>query len=55
MKFRAEMFNTSNTPHHSNPSSNINSGTFMQALGIANTGREGIDERMFRFSLRFSF
>jgi len=52
LKFRAEMFNITNTPHHSNPSSNISSGTFMQALGIANTGRDGIDERTVRFSMR---
>ena len=55
LKFRAEMFNTANTPHHSNPTNSITSGTFMQALGIANTGREGIDERTLRLSLRFAF
>jgi hypothetical protein len=55
LKFRAEAFNLANTPHHSNPSSNISSGTFMQALSIANTGREGIDERTFRFSLRLGW
>jgi hypothetical protein len=55
LKFRAEMFNTTNTPHHSNPTSNISSGTFMQALGIANTGREGLDERTVRFSIRLGF
>jgi hypothetical protein len=55
LKFRAEMFNVSNTPHHANPTSNITSGTFMQALGIANTGREGIDERTVRFSLRLGW
>jgi hypothetical protein len=55
VKFRAEMFNATNTVHHSNPNGNISSGTFMQALGIANTGREGIDERAFRFSLRVAF
>jgi hypothetical protein len=55
LKFRAEMFNTANNPHHSNPTNSIASGTFMQALGIANTGREGIDERTVRFSLRFAF
>jgi hypothetical protein len=55
VKFRAEMFNATNTVHHSNPNGNISSGTFMQALGIANTGREGIDERTFRFSLRLAF
>jgi len=27
----------------------------MQALGIANTGREGIDERTFRLSLRIGW
>jgi hypothetical protein len=52
LKFRAEMFNITNTPHHSNPTGNISSGTFMQALGIANTGRDGIDERTVRFSMR---
>jgi hypothetical protein len=39
-------------PHHANPTNSISSGTFMQALGIANTGREGIDERAFRLSFR---
>jgi hypothetical protein len=52
VKFSAEGFNIANTPHHSNPTSSVSSGTFMQALGIANTGREGIDERTFRFGLR---
>jgi hypothetical protein len=52
LKFRVETFNLTNTPHHSNPTNSINSGSFMQALGIANTGREGIDERTFRLSLR---
>ncbi|HLJ16798.1 MAG TPA: TonB-dependent receptor [Bryobacteraceae bacterium] len=52
MKFSAEGFNIANTPHHSNPTSSVSSGTFMQALGIANTGREGIDERTFRLGLR---
>jgi hypothetical protein len=55
LKFRAEAFNASNTPHHSNPTSNFNSGTFMQALGIANTGREGIDERTWRLNMRLSW
>jgi hypothetical protein len=55
LKFRAEAFNFANTPHHANPTSNISSGTFMQALGIANTGREGIDERTFRLSLRLAW
>jgi hypothetical protein len=55
LKFRAEAFNLANTPHHANPTNSINSATFMQALGIANTGREGIDERTFRLSLRLGW
>jgi hypothetical protein len=55
LKFSMEGFNMANTPHHSNPTSSVSSGTFMQALGIANTGREGIDERTFRFGLRLNF
>lgn len=55
VKVRAESFNVANTPHHANPTSSINSSAFMQALGIANTGREGIDERTFRLSLRLAW
>jgi hypothetical protein len=55
LKFRAEAFNLANTPHHANPTSSITSSAFMQALGIANTGREGIDERTFRLSLRLAW
>jgi hypothetical protein len=55
LKFRAEMFNTANTPHHSNPTSSINSSSFMQALGIANTGRDGIDQRTVQFSMRLGW
>jgi hypothetical protein len=55
LTFRAEMFNLANTPHHSNPSTNVTSGTFMQALGIVSTGREGIEQRALRFALRLGF
>ncbi len=58
LTFRAEMFNISNTPHHnvvSVANSNVTSGSFMQATDIANTGREGIDERTTRFSLRLTW
>jgi hypothetical protein len=55
LQFRMEMFNMSNTPHHSNPQGNVNNSAFMQAFGIRNTGREGIDERTFRFGLRLGF
>jgi hypothetical protein len=55
LKFSAEVFNLANTPHHSNPTASVSSGSFMQALGIANTGREGIDERTFRLGLRLGW
>jgi Carboxypeptidase regulatory-like domain/TonB dependent receptor len=55
LKFTAEGFNMANNPHHANPTSSVSSGTFMQALGIANTGREGIDERTFRIGLRLGW
>ncbi len=55
LKFRVEMFNTANTPHHANPTNSINSSTFMQALGIANTGRDGIDQRTTQFSMRLGW
>jgi hypothetical protein len=55
LTFTADGFNMANTPHHSNPTSSVSSGTFMQALGIANTGRDGIDERTFRFGLRLGW
>jgi hypothetical protein len=65
VEFRAEAFNATNTPHFSNPSGNISnlrlnpdgsfrSGVF-EVTGVRNTGREGIDERTFRFGLRLSF
>jgi hypothetical protein len=55
LTFRAEMFNSTNKPHHSNPVGNVNSGTFMQALGIVSTGRKGIEQRAVRLALRPGF
>jgi Carboxypeptidase regulatory-like domain/TonB dependent receptor len=55
MEFRANMFNTPNNPHHANPTSSLTSSSFMQALGIANTGRDGIDQRTVQLSLRLVF
>lgn len=65
IQFRAEAFNATNTPHFSNPSGNISNlvtnsdGTFrsgvFEVTGVRNTGREGIDERVFRFGLRLGF
>jgi len=66
-QFRAEAFNLTNTPHFSNPGANVsnlslNSDGSVRALGgftaITSTsgiGRDGIDERVFRFGLRLSF
>jgi hypothetical protein len=65
MQFRVEAFNATNTPHFSNPSNNIANlrlnpdGSFREGVfevtGVTGTGREGIDERVFRFGLRFGF
>jgi hypothetical protein len=55
IQFRAEMFNATNTPHFSNPNGDTNSTNFMLATGIRNTGRDGIDERTFRFGLRLGW
>jgi hypothetical protein len=60
--FRGEAFNSGNTPHHANPgatsstgttsANSISSSSFMQAFYIANTGRDGLDQRAIRFSLK---
>jgi hypothetical protein len=55
LQFRAEVFNLSNTPHFANPTGDVSSARFGEITGIRNTGREGIDERVFRFALRLSF
>jgi hypothetical protein len=55
MQFRAESFNISNTPHFGNPRADISASQPGVITGVQNTGREGIDERMFRFGLRLSF
>jgi TonB dependent receptor len=58
LRVRAEMFNAANTPHHTIPNAttaSVSNGTFMQVTDIANTGREGIDERASRFSLKLTW
>ncbi|HLK50450.1 MAG TPA: carboxypeptidase regulatory-like domain-containing protein [Bryobacteraceae bacterium] len=60
--FRVEAFNAANTPHHANPgatsstgttsANNISSSSFMQAFNIANTGRDGLDQRAVRLNLK---
>lgn len=55
LSFRAEMFNAANTPHHVMTTTSVSSSTFLQAVSIANTGREGEEQRAARFALHLSF
>jgi len=55
LQLRGEAFNVSNTPHFANPQSDVSSSQFGMSTGIRNVGREGLDERLFRLSLRLSF
>ncbi len=67
LDFRAELFNVSNTPHFTEPGANVSNrqlnpdgsirtlNGFMEITSTPNTGREGYDERIFRFSLRMTF
>jgi len=67
LQFRAEAFNSTNTPHFANPGRNVanlqlNSdgtirslGGYTEVTGIKAGSREGVDERTIRFGLRFSF
>jgi hypothetical protein len=64
IQLRAEAFNFTNTPHFGNPGTNVSNlqlnpdgsvrslGGYTEITGLANTGRDGIDERVFRFGLR---
>ncbi len=66
-QFRAEALNLTNTPHFSNPGSNVsnlqlntdgsvrNLGGFTVITSTSGIGREGVDERVFRFGLRIAF
>jgi hypothetical protein len=66
-QFRAEAFNFTNTPHFNPPGGNRSSmtlnpdgtirslGGYTEITSTRGTGREGIDERQFRFGLRLSF
>jgi hypothetical protein len=53
--FRMEIFNLTNTPHFANPQNSVNAANFGIISGTANSGREGIDERLFRLGLRIKF
>ena len=56
MQFRMESFNFTNTPHLDVPDGFVGDGAdFMTITATINLGREGIDERQFRFGLRFVF
>jgi outer membrane receptor protein involved in Fe transport len=55
LQFRMEIFNLTNTPHFANPQGSVNASNFGIISSTANSGREGIDERLFRLGLRVSF
>jgi hypothetical protein len=55
LQFRAEVFNTTNTPHFGNPNGSVGGSSFMTITSTRGTGREGIDQRLFRFGLRLGF
>jgi hypothetical protein len=67
IQFRAEAFNSTNTPHFANPGNNVSNlqlntdgtirslGGYTEITTLANTGRDGIDERVFRLGLRIGF
>ena len=50
-----EVFNLTNTPHFANPQASVNASNFGIISGTANSGREGIDERLIRVGLRIKF
>jgi hypothetical protein len=56
LQFRLEIFNLTNTAHFANPSGNAsNQASFGIITNTANSGREGIDERLMRVGFRFGF
>jgi hypothetical protein len=67
IQVRAESLNFSNTPHFGTPGANVsnlqlnadgsirNLGGYTEITSLANVGRDGIDERVFRFGLRLSW
>ena len=55
LQFRAEAYNVTNSPNFAAPNGTVGSSSFMIVTGVQNTGREGIDQRMFRFGMRLGF
>jgi hypothetical protein len=63
--FLVEMFNIANTPHHARPgytvqtsttsANNVQNSAFMNITQIANTGRDGLDQRTLRLGLKVTF
>ena len=66
-QIRVEALNATNTPHFGNPGSNVsnlqlnpdgsirNLGGYSEITSTTGTGREGVDERVFRLGLRIRF
>jgi hypothetical protein len=56
LEFRVEAANITNTPKFVNPTSDVNSGSFMRINGTFGTATSGAYfERNIRLGLRFSF
>ncbi len=55
IQFRMEGFNVTNTPHFGNPGNTVGNGSFGIISSVLGTGREGNDQRMFRFVLKAMF
>lgn len=56
LQFRTEAFNATNTPHFAAPANtNASNPNFLEITNTRQFGREGIDERVFRFGLRLAF
>jgi hypothetical protein len=55
VQVRIEAFNLTNTAHFANPQGSVNASNFGIISSTANSGREGIDERLFRLGLRLGF
>jgi Carboxypeptidase regulatory-like domain len=66
-QFRAEALNATNTPHFANPGANVSNlqlnpdgsvrslGGYTEITSTTGTGREGVDERVFRLGVRIRF
>jgi hypothetical protein len=57
LMFRGELFNVANSPHLSIPSANtsVNASSFLQMTQIVSTGRDGVEQRDVRLSLRLAW